>query len=98
MKKQIKLDFQTHDYELSVKADRIKLKQMLYNLTSNAVKFTTEQKNPEITIGYQPDQSNQRVIYYVKDNGVGLSMEDMDKVFDKIISLQLISVNKFLIY
>jgi len=64
------------------RADEDLLKIALTNLISNAVKFTTEQKNPEITIGYQPDQSNQRVIYYVKDNGVGLSMENMDKVFD----------------
>jgi len=64
------------------RADEDLLKIVLTNLISNAVKFTTEQKNPEITIGYQPDQSNQRVIYYVKDNGVGLSMENKDKVFD----------------
>ncbi len=64
------------------RADEDLLRIALTNLISNAVKFTTEQKNPEITIGYQPDQSNQRVIYYVKDNGMGLSKENMDKVFD----------------
>ncbi len=64
------------------RADEDLLKIALTNLISNAIKFTTEQKNPEITIGYQPDQSNQRVIYYVKDNGVGLSKENMENIFD----------------
>jgi len=63
-------------------ADEDLLKIALNSLISNAVKFTQKQKDPEITIGYLPDQSNQRVIYYVKDNGVGFDMEDKEKVFD----------------
>ena len=63
-------------------ADEDLLKIALNSLLSNAVKFTQKQKNPEITIGYLPDQSNQRVIYYIKDNGVGLDMKDKEKIFD----------------
>lgn len=63
-------------------ADEGLLRIALHNLISNAVKFTKKQKNPEITIGYQPDQSNQRVVYYVKDNGVGFNMKDKEIVFD----------------
>jgi len=63
-------------------ADKALLEIALTNLISNAIKFTTKQKKPEITIGYLPDQSGQRVIYYVKDNGVGFNMKDMDKIFD----------------
>ncbi len=63
-------------------ADENMLRTALQNMISNAVKFTKKQKDPEITIGYQPDQSSNRVIYYIKDNGVGLNMEDQGKVFD----------------
>ena len=63
-------------------ADENLLKLALHHLISNAVKFTLKQKKPEITIGYQPDQTEHRVIYYVKDNGVGFNMEEAEKVFD----------------
>ncbi|RLD07081.1 MAG: hypothetical protein DRI65_05425 [Chloroflexota bacterium] len=63
-------------------ADENLLKIALHNLISNAIKFTNKQKKPEITIGYQPDQTDDRVIYFVKDNGVGFNMEDTEKVFD----------------
>ena len=68
-------------------ADENLLKIALHNLISNAIKFTNKQKKPEITIGYQPDQTENRVIYFVKDNGVGFSMEDTDKVFDAFLHL-----------
>jgi light-regulated signal transduction histidine kinase (bacteriophytochrome) len=64
------------------RADENLLKIVFHNLISNAVKFTQNKKKPEIIIGYQPDQSSERVVYYIKDNGVGFKMEDMEKAFD----------------
>ena len=78
-KRKIKIDIKELPYCC---ADENLLKIALHNLISNAVKFTEKQKNPEITIGYQPDQSSQRVVYYIKDNGVGFTMEDKEKVFN----------------
>jgi len=63
-------------------ADENFLRIALHNLISNSIKFTVKQKKPEITIGYQPDQSNQRVIYYIKDNGVGFKLENKNKIFE----------------
>ncbi len=78
-KRKIKIDIKDLP---QCRADETLLKIALHNLISNAVKFTKKQKNPEITIGYQPDQSSKRVIYYVKDNGVGFKVKDIEKVFD----------------
>jgi PAS domain S-box-containing protein len=64
------------------RADRELLRLVFQNLISNAVKFTSMQPKAEITIGYQPDQSNQRVTYYVMDNGVGFDMMDHERVFE----------------
>ncbi len=69
-------------------ADESLIKMVFHNLISNAVKFTNKQKKPKISIGYQPDQSSSRVIYYVKDNGVGFDMEHKEKVFETFQRLQ----------
>jgi PAS domain S-box-containing protein len=64
------------------RADRELLRLVFQNLISNAVKFTSMEPNAEITIGYQPDQSNQRVTYFVMDNGIGFHMMDHERVFE----------------
>ena len=77
MKKQIKINFQTHDDKLSLKADRIKLKQMLYNLTSNAIKFTPEKGAVKIIT----KQSGKYLDIIVEDNGIGISEEKQKHLF-----------------
>jgi len=64
------------------RADPALLKTVFHNLISNSIKFTSKRKKPEITIGYQPDDSIDRVIYFVKDNGIGFSKKDHEKVFE----------------
>jgi len=66
------------------RADETLLKVVFQNLISNAVKFTSKTKKPEITIGYQPGQTSDKVIFYVKDNGVGFNMNDEDKAFETL--------------
>ena len=58
------------------------IKMVFHNLISNSIKFTKNKRNPEIIIGYQPDQSSERVIYFVKDNGVGFNMKDKENVYN----------------
>jgi two-component system sensor histidine kinase/response regulator len=53
------------------------IRQVLYNLISNAFKFTRPKENPAIEIGFQED-GNQ---YYVRDNGVGFDMQYSSKLF-----------------
>ncbi|HLH30469.1 MAG TPA: ATP-binding protein, partial [Terriglobia bacterium] len=59
--------------------DRAMLRQVLYNLISNAFKFTRPASNPVIEIGFQ-EGGNQNT-YFVRDNGVGFDMQYLPKLF-----------------
>lgn len=59
-------------------ADETKLKQILLNLLSNAIKFT-EQGSVLTKITVDDNQ----FLFEVRDTGIGIREEDMDKVFEK---------------
>ncbi len=64
----------------SVKGDEGLIRQVFFNLLSNAVKFTKTKETAMIEVGSYDEGS--RNVYYVKDNGVGFSMEYSDKLFN----------------
>ncbi|MEM7769727.1 MAG: PAS domain S-box protein [Cyanobacteria bacterium P01_A01_bin.37] len=70
-------------YDLpTVKADKILLQQVFFNLIDNAVKFSRDRHPPRIEIGtldHQPDKLTQTI--YIRDNGVGFQMKYADKLF-----------------
>ncbi len=55
------------------------LSQALNNLLDNAVKFSPDKK--EIEVHLRNDKKN--VILDVKDNGIGISPDELDKIFEK---------------
>jgi two-component system, sensor histidine kinase and response regulator len=55
------------------------LKQVFLNLISNAVKFSSKREHPRIEIGSY--SKNDRVVYYVRDNGAGFDMRQADRLF-----------------
>ncbi|MCC7557171.1 MAG: two-component sensor histidine kinase [Methanobacteriaceae archaeon] len=59
--------------------DRALLSQVLSNLLSNSIKFTSNQEKGIIEVGYQ-DGVNEN-IYYVRDNGAGFDMKYVNKLF-----------------
>ena len=59
--------------------DRALIKQVYINLLSNAAKFTRNRETAHIEAGGYSD--GKEVVYYVRDNGVGFSMEYYDKLF-----------------
>lgn len=63
----------------TVRADRIRLLEVLQNLLENSVKFLGEQPNPRIEIGSRTGA--EEPIYFVRDNGIGIDPRFHDKVF-----------------
>ena len=62
-----------------IQADRLRAHDVIENLVSNAVKYTDP--GGKITIG--ADILGGKVHIWVKDNGVGISDDDHDKLFDR---------------
>lgn len=65
--------------ELIVKGDQNFLEILLTNLLGNSAKFTS--KNEQALIEFGKIDSNERKIYYVRDNGVGFDMKYADRLF-----------------
>lgn len=61
-----------------IRADRTRLKQVLYNLVANAIKFTDQGK---ITVSARLEQAELHLI--VADTGIGIRPEDQDKIFEE---------------
>ena len=61
-----------------VRADERRLKQLLYNFISNALKFTPE--GGEVTIHAR--QSGQNVLLSVSDTGVGIPAAEQERIFE----------------
>ncbi|MBK6937938.1 MAG: PAS domain-containing sensor histidine kinase [Chitinophagaceae bacterium] len=66
-----------HNGENKVVSDKKLLKNILFNLITNAIKFSDE--NSEIEIMSDRDECFCRII--VKDHGIGISDEDQDHLF-----------------
>nr|WP_292353320.1 ATP-binding protein [Methanomethylovorans sp. PtaU1.Bin093] len=76
-KKKIKISIQREKDTNAVVADEAKLKQIIYNLLGNAIKFTPEGEEINICIGTVEKMVRISVI----DNGIGISPEDQKKLF-----------------
>ncbi len=63
-------------------ADRLRFIQIVLNILSNAVKFTEEGGKVDITVSTRSIEDEiTHFIVQVKDTGIGMSREDIDKAF-----------------
>jgi signal transduction histidine kinase len=63
----------------SVASDRQKVKQILLNLLSNALKFTHQ---GGVTISACRNRAERTVVLTVTDTGIGIARADQDKIFE----------------
>jgi diguanylate cyclase (GGDEF)-like protein len=81
--KLIDFDIKIGDGVQSITADRIKLKQILYNLIANAVKFSSKGKKAGIRVRSKRVDSSEYLEFSIWDHGVGIPEEDIERIFNE---------------
>jgi len=80
LKNNIKLSISTGGMGTLVTADSTRLKQVLLNLISNAIKYN--RPNGSVKIDWHPVDDN-KIRINVIDTGIGISRKNQEKVFDE---------------
>ena len=78
--KNIEFDVVIKDFELTIEGDMVLIEQVLINLIINAIDAVKNQESPRITLATYRGQ-DERPVIEVRDNGVGMSPDLMDKIF-----------------
>jgi signal transduction histidine kinase len=81
--KSIEITVQCDDDELAVNGDGEKLRQILLNLLTNAVKFTPSGGSVRLVCSADDD----RVVIAVRDTGIGIPQSKLSVVFDPFVQV-----------
>ncbi len=75
--------------ELTVTYDAEKLRQIITNLLSNALKFTAAKGNVYVSISQEeaPDADHAIMVLKVKDTGIGIPENQIQHIFDRFYQL-----------
>lgn len=81
---EIRLNELAQSQNLIINTDTIRLNQVFTNLIGNALKFTEE---GFIEFGYEI-VNNEKLLFYIKDTGVGMDQNKKDLVFDRFTKIE----------
>ncbi|GEM_PF-391447 len=90
-KKDILLDFEVEPKNIVINADRSKLKQVLYNIIGNAIKFSPENGVVQVNVSTKDNMLN----VSIKDSGIGISRDDQEKLFQPFVQIDSASNRKY---
>lgn len=77
--KKVKLNKQI-EQNIFIEADKDKLKQILINILTNALKYTPALGKVDVAVRHQED----KVVIEVKDTGIGIDSKDLPYVFERL--------------
>ncbi len=81
--KNIQLQFLTKMESLNIDYDEEKIRQILYNLISNAIKFSLKNSKVKVIVERVTFKDSPHLLIQVKDEGIGISKRDMTMIFDR---------------
>ena len=88
--KNIKLNFQHKNLPAKVSGARRQLKQVIFNLVGNAIKFTEKG-----SVNIKADYKDGNLLVEVQDTGIGISPEMKDKILEPFTQGDQSSTRKF---
>jgi len=77
-----------------IRTDPTRLRQILINIIGNAIKFT-DQGKVRLSIKMSRINSNDRIEFVVKDTGIGMNIEHMDRLFQPFSQADSSTTRKF---
>lgn len=77
--RRIVLELVFHEESMFVKADKLKIQQVLYNLLDNAIKFSHDSSS----IMIETSEKHGKVFVSVKDFGVGIPKDSIKKIWSR---------------
>lgn len=75
----IDLIFDTNEEEVITACDPDKIERVILNILSNAIKYTPKGGKIEVRL----ERNLDKVLVYIKDNGIGIPKEKVDVIFDR---------------
>ncbi|MGI0088265.1 MAG: PAS domain-containing sensor histidine kinase [Nitrosotalea sp.] len=93
MMEEKKIEFLTQaSTKYALTSDKARLQQVFYNLVQNAVDFVPQEKG-KIEIAAREEGDS--ILFYVKDNGIGISEKRKESVFKKFYQVDLSFKRKY---
>ena len=69
-----------HPLKKNLLSDEIKLRQVMTNLITNAIKYTD---SGYVTFGYEVDENSKTLAFKVVDSGIGIDKNNLKIIFDR---------------
>lgn len=90
-RKHVEINIEVDEDLTTICADEARFVQIMYNLVDNAIKFSHENG----TVNVKAEKKGDHVELTVKDNGIGIKLEDQCKLFKPFSQVDSFSSKKF---
>ena len=85
LNKKISFSLVLSGQNLTVYADEGKIKQVIYNLVDNAIKFS----HPDSVIVLETRERNEKALVSIKDSGIGIPKESLSHIWERFYKTDL---------
>ncbi|WP_418502388.1 two-component regulator propeller domain-containing protein [Flagellimonas sp.] len=86
--KNITLNLNVEESSMKCWIDIDKYNKILFNLLSNALKFTNEYGNVDLFIGFKENEAQKKLVIEVSDDGIGIPLESQERIFSRFYQVQ----------